>query len=97
MHAFSASQIACLTEGMQHLATPSHWRMRIAVESSLLHHFGRLNLRNTALQLESRAFIRDTEDRCMHMRACGHATVYLLCMQAETEALLNGPLNLPAL
>ncbi len=30
------------------------------------------------------------------MRACGHATVYLLLMQAETEALLNVPLTLRA-
>ena len=59
----------------------------------LLDHFGRLRLEYTALQ----DHIRDNEDRCMHMRACGHATVYMLRMQAETEALLNGPLTLPAL
>ncbi len=27
------------------------------------------------------------------MRACEHASVYLLLVQAETEALLNGPLT----
>ena len=30
------------------------------------------------------------------MPACGHATVYLLLMQAETEALLNAPLTIRA-